>query len=80
MVKPTVFSSEEIEYFDIDRQHSHEFYVPVKGSKKRILSNLGPTNTNHILYTYLANLTKNHTTLKSTATTIHHKLKTSSKV
>tara|TARA_E500000318_G_scaffold81238_1_gene76469 strand:- start:232 stop:933 length:702 start_codon:yes stop_codon:yes gene_type:complete len=55
MVKPTVFSSEEIEYFDIDRQHSHEFYVPVKGSKKRILSNLGPTNTNHILYTYCLN-------------------------
>ena len=55
MVKPTVFSSEEIEYFDIDRQHRHEFYVPVKGSKKRILSNLGPTNTNHILYTYCLN-------------------------
>ena len=55
MVTPTVFSSEEIEYFDIDRQHSHEFYVPVKGSKKRILSNLGPTNTNHILYTYCLN-------------------------
>lgn len=55
MVTPTVFSSEEIEYFDIDRQHSHEFYVPVKGSKKRILTNLGPTNIHHVLYTRCLN-------------------------
>jgi FkbM family methyltransferase len=51
MISPTVFDPEEIDYFDVDRQHSHEFYVPVKGSKKRILSNLGPTNIHHVLYT-----------------------------
>jgi hypothetical protein len=51
MISPTVFDPEEIDYFDIDRQHSHEFYVPVKGIKKRLLSNLGPTNIHHVLYT-----------------------------
>ena len=55
MIAPTVFDPEEIDYFDIDRQHSHEFYVPVKGIKKRLLSNLGPTNIHHVLYTRCLN-------------------------
>jgi hypothetical protein len=52
---PQCSDSEEIDYFDIDRQHSHEFYVPVKGIKKRLLSNLGVTNIHYVLYTRCLN-------------------------
>ena len=50
MISPTVFSTDEVKYFDKALHNSHKFYVPIKGTKKRNLCDLGEKNSNFNLY------------------------------
>ncbi len=52
MITPSVFSPQEIEYFDKELHNGHKFYVPKKGKKTRQLFDLGEKNSNFVLYNH----------------------------